>query len=386
MATALDLPAVVSPASTSAARRGHSGAAHPQLLQVAASASVGAGIIHVAAVAGHAEHRATAWTFLAVAVLQVGWGCYALARARRWVAVLGAVLGVVAVTGWLLAKARGIWFIGGLDGKEPIRLADGAAAALGAASTAFAVAAAALRRAHVPRLLASLLVLAALAPAAPASAAALARHPTSTLALTVVPPRPFDPALPIDLSGVPGVTPAEQARAENLLSATIDLLPRWADPAYDEANGFVSIGDGFTGIEHYLNPEYMADNVMLDPTRPESLVFDTTQRPKKLVAAMYMATPGMTLAQVPNIGGALTQWHVHGNLCFDGGAQVRGLTNPDGTCRAPLVKGPEIPMIHVWIEAVNSARTCGPFAALEGVAGGQVKAGEAVACDQVHAH
>src|SRR5439155_574913 len=128
-------------------------------------------------------------------------------------------------------------------------------------------------------------------------------------------PVPFDPALLIDLSGVPGVSPEQQARAENLLAATVMRLPQWSDPAYDTAHGFFSIGDGVTGVEHYINLDFMADNTILDPDKPESLVFDTRVSPKRLVAAMYMATPGTTLSSVPDIGGPLTQWHIHNNLC-----------------------------------------------------------------------
>ena len=72
----------------------------------------------------------------------------------------------------------------------------------------------------------------------------------------------------------------------------------------------------------------MQDNAILDPDRPESLVFDTTVATKKLVAAMYMGTPGMTLADVPDIGGTLTQWHIHDNLCFTAAGKVAGLTDP----------------------------------------------------------
>jgi hypothetical protein len=103
---------------------------------------------------------------------------------------------------------------------------------------------------------------------------------------------------------------------------------------------------------------------------------------RTLEAAMYMAKPGTTLEDVPDIGGKLTQWHIHDNLCFTATPPQRvvGLTAPDGTCRAPFVKGPSIPMIHVWIVA----KPCGPFAALEGVGGGQIKAGEERLCDHVH--
>ena len=37
-------------------------------------------------------------------------------------------------------------------------------------------------------------------------------------------------------------------------------------------------------------------------------------------------------------------------------------------------------MIHVWI----TPTPCGPFAALDGIAGGQVPEGEAVLCDHAH--
>jgi hypothetical protein len=37
-------------------------------------------------------------------------------------------------------------------------------------------------------------------------------------------------------------------------------------------------------------------------------------------------------------------------------------------------------MVHVWIES----HPCGPFAALEGIAGGQVPEGEEPLCDSAH--
>ena len=196
---------------------------------------------------------------------------------------------------------------------------------------------------------------------------------------SAVPPKPFDPALPIDLGGVEGVTLQQQAAAENLLAVTITRLPQFADPAVAESMGFVSIGDGFLGHEHYLNAANMNDDKLLDPDYPESLVYDTSVTPKKLVAAMFMMNPGDTLADVPELGGKLTQWHVHDNLCF-AGPRVAGLTDAEGNCAAGLTKGAETPMIHVWIEP----HACGPFSALDGVAGGTIAEGEARLCDHAH--
>lgn len=207
------------------------------------------------------------------------------------------------------------------------------------------------------------------------AAGSTAHDPTSTAA-----PVPYDPAKPIDLGGTPGVTPEQQAKAENLIAATLWKLPQWSDPAVAMAAGFHSIGDGATGVEHFVNEKFMSDGVMLDPDRPEALVYDTTGGGRKLAAAMYMAKPGMSLAQVPDYGGALMQWHVHTNLCYNSQGRVAGLTNAKGDCPAGLVKPPEIPMIHVWI----TPNKCGPFAALEGIGAGNVKQGETRLCDTAH--
>lgn len=234
--------------------------------------------------------------------------------------------------------------------------------------------------AAVPRAVAIAAAVALVAVSVPSAAAAINHGHGPPAVSAAVPPKGFSPGLPIDLSAVPGVSLQQQARAEALLARTVERLPKWADPAFAEANGFRSIRDGSTGVEHYLNRAFIEDDVMLDPDQPESLVYDTTVSPKKLVAAMYMATPGTTLDTVPDIGGALTQWHIHNNLCFNGQGQVAGLTQSDGSCRPPLVKGEELPMIHAWIES----RPCGPFSALEGIGAGQVKPGDTKACNAIH--
>lgn len=354
------------------------------LAGVAALAALGAGAMHAGAIAAHSAHQQAVWAFLALALVQTTWGAVALARPRRWLAYVGIAISVVALVGWTLARTRGIPFVDGLDVKQETRAADKLAAGFATLTIVFALAALTVRRFAIPRVPLGIASLAIVVVAVPGTVAAV-NHPHTTAVARAepapaVPPRPFDPNLPIDLSGVPGVTPQQQARAENLLGATVLRLPQWSDPAFDVANGFISIGDGATGTEHYVNPAFMADATILDPGKPESLVFDTSVTPKKLVAAMYMLTPGSTLADAPDIGGALTQWHIHNNLCFTAQGRVAGLTQGDGSCAGGLSKGPETPMIHVWIEP----RRCGPFSALEGIGGGQIAEGETVACDHLH--
>jgi len=206
-------------------------------------------------------------------------------------------------------------------------------------------------------------------------------HGTTTTAVA----KPYDPTQPIDLSGTAGVTPEQQAAAENLVAVTLVRLPaQWADYHDAEAAGFHSIGDGSTGFEHFINWPWINDDVTLDPDHPESLVYQPQpDGSKKLVSAMYMLPDTVALADVPNIGGALMQWHIHDNLCFTNdpvAPKVAGVTQADGTCRAGLTKFRPAPMIHVWI----TPHKCGPFAALEGVGAGQIQAGEERLCDHVH--
>ena len=94
---------------------------------------------------------------------------------------------------------------------------------------------------------------------------------------------------------------------------------------------------------------------------------------------MFMLNPGDTLDDVPELGGKLTQWHIHDNLCFTDG-RVTGLINPGGRARRRRRSGAAVPMIHVWIEP----HRCGPFSALDGIAAGSVKKGEVTLCDHKH--
>ena len=359
------------------------GSEHPidGWLVVAGAASLAAGATHAAAVAAHSEHRQAVWAFVALAVTQLIWGAIALVRSGRPVAMLGAIIGAAALAGWVLATTTGLSFVDGLDDAQDARLVDQFAAGLATLTVVACAMSVVARRLRLPQAAAVVAAVGLVAVGVPSAAAAANHgHDGPPAVAAAVPPKGFTPGLPIDLSGVPGVSLQQQARAEAVLARTVERLPKWADPAFAEANGFRSIRDGSTGVEHYLNRTFIEDDVMLDPDQPESLVYDTTVSPKKLVAAMYMATPGTTLETVPDIGGALTQWHIHNNLCFNGQGQVAGLTQGDGSCRAPLVKGEEIPMIHAWIVS----RPCGPFSALEGIGAGQVKAGDTKACNAVH--
>lgn len=400
----------------------------PDLLSLAGLVSLGAGAIHATAAGAHSEHKEALWAFVGVALFQLAWGVLAMLRSGRLVALIGVVGNGAAVGGWVWAKVDGISFVQGLDEKESVQLADGLAAGLAIAAVLFALVA----LVGVPRLagqprsaftgVAAVLVLALAVPgmyktgghahagghdemAGGDETAGGHAHGTEAGAGDEhAEARPYDPKLPIDLSGFEGVSPEQQARAENLIAITLNRLPQFADPADAYAAGYRSIGDAATGVEHFIKWDIIEDDVALNPDFPESLVYEVdeesqtfmypTDRPppagtRKLVSAMFMLTSGDTLETVPDVGGALTQWHIHSDLCFNTdprivtpgaeGPRVIGVTGPNQPCERGFAL-PQAPMLHVWIEP----HPCGPFAALEGVGAGQIKPGEERLCDHEH--
>src|SRR5438046_9766568 len=100
--------------------------------------------------------------------------------------------------------------------------------------------------------------------APPAPASTTTRLP-STTSTTLEKPKPYDPTKPIDLGGTPGVTPAEQHRAEQLLRTTIVELRTFTYPSDAMAAGYRSIGDRITGEEHLAHGATVADGHSLDP-------------------------------------------------------------------------------------------------------------------------
>jgi hypothetical protein len=219
--------------------------------------------------------------------------------------------------------------------------------------------------------------------ATPAPVASSTSKPTSTTSTTLEKPKPYDPTKPIDLGGTPGVTPAEQHRAETLVRETIVDLRKYTYPAEAIAAGYRSIGDRLTGDEHFIKWADVDDGHILDPARPESLVYEVRNGTQQIAAAMYMLPFKSRFTDAPDVGGALTQWHVHADLCLTNDPvqkTLSGFTAISGQCPAGSSKAGNTPMLHVWV--VPNA--CGPFAALEGIGAGQVPAGQTRLCDTAH--
>ena len=373
-----------------------------RFLLAAGVASVAAGVLQVGSVVDHAGEPSAVRVLAGLTVLQVGWGLLAIVHRRRWVAAIGVILGAAAAGGWVAITTIGIGAIEGLDRAHDADLANITAAAMASASCVFSAAAAmgwtltwGARTTISGGLAAALVGLAAIpgllslgaddatdgssgtvqaesasaeseeVPGTGADAAAVAGDVEERAEPEAASPRPFDPMLPIDLSSAPGVTPEQQAQAENLIAVTLDRLPRYADPETATAQGFVSIGDGFTGHEHLLNPAHLRDESVLDPDRPEALVYDLEGGEKTLVAAMFMLSQGQGIEDVPDLGGSLLPWYVHSDLCFtitESQWVIGGIVGPEEPCPTGSLKM-QIPMVHVWI----APQPCGPFAPSNGL-------------------
>ena len=114
------------------------------------------------------------------------------------------------------------------------------------------------------------------------------------------------------------------------------------------------------------------DDLMLDPSQPESLVYTVDGDKRILAGVMFIASPRPTDdPSLTDWAGPLMTWHNHGNLCWDlveGTLKVIGVVNETtGKCEGGFNAGGDVPMVHVWI----LPHPCGPFAALEGQGAGQ---------------
>ena len=302
-------------------------------IHLAGLASLGAGAIHAAAAGVHAENPTLSRLFVATAAAQLVAGLLLLVRGGRVVAGATALVNAGAVVAWAVTRTTGISWIDGLEQSESPQFADTTCAVLGALATAAAVVALARgrttsTRAHLAlpgAVVGAVTVVAMMAGAtnvhshadadaghahADDTAAAADDHTLAedaaagdhthtdeaaatddhthtdeaaatddhaghgSEAVAAAWPRPWDPAAPIDFSGVPGVSAEQQARAEALVASTLRDLPQFADVATVADLGYRSIGDAASGFEHYVNFGYIVDDAFLDPSRPESLVYE----------------------------------------------------------------------------------------------------------------
>src|SRR4051812_5356265 len=142
-------------------------------------------------------------------------------------------------------------------------------------------------------------------------------------------------------------TAAETIAAQGLLLATRAGIARYADPRVAAAAGYRV--DGMHGIDfHANNPLYENDGRVLDPDRPETLVYAVAPdgRPV-LMGALFVVPMG---ERGPAVGGPLTMWHAHQDICFSlTPPALAGVLSPLGTCPIGSILFPLTgEMMHIW--------------------------------------
>jgi uncharacterized membrane protein len=143
-------------------------------------------------------------------------------------------------------------------------------------------------------------------------------------------------------------TPEQEQWARDFYQRSLDAAIKngWFDINNALAQGFQA--DRINGT-HFPHLQYMFDDVLLDPERPEWLVYDDSPNGKVLMALMFF-TRRLDEAG-PTHGGPIAQWHFHPYSrprCAVKGLWTIGYTDDDGTCAEgePVTRTPE--MLHVW--------------------------------------
>jgi hypothetical protein len=111
-------------------------------------------------------------------------------------------------------------------------------------------------------------------------------------------------------------------------------------------------------IKHYFDLAAILDGQILDPTKPEGLMYAHTDRGPVLVAAVWMMREPREPGEA--VGGCLTRWHEHDNLCSADPSRglITGLREPGGACAQGQEPWRPPVMLHTWIVDVPG----GPFA------------------------
>ena len=145
-------------------------------------------------------------------------------------------------------------------------------------------------------------------------------------------------------------TPEQKKAADDLVRRCHESAEKhgWYDFAKGTADGFkLKVSDE----THYNNIDFLFDDNVLDPDRPEYLMYYDAPNGKGKVLAGFMFVPRSNTEEGPQIGGNLTRWHYHTwpkPICL-----VKGIldTGPvkDGKCEtgSPATRSPE--MMHVWL-------------------------------------
>jgi hypothetical protein len=151
-------------------------------------------------------------------------------------------------------------------------------------------------------------------------------------------------------------TAAELQAATKLMVDTRAAVAKYSDQKVAIAAGYEPVEPLELPVVHFVNSAYLTKADVLRPDHVQSLIYYNTKRGPVLIGAMYMmpslVEPG------PEIGGPLTSWHHHDNLCFDRAtgkivafARDTSLDQKEksGSCPIGASNRSTPEMLHVWV-------------------------------------
>jgi len=155
------------------------------------------------------------------------------------------------------------------------------------------------------------------------------------------------PGTLLPATGPTVTTPADRAAADALVTATRAGIARFSDLGVAAAAGYDVAHISGLGY-HAANTVYQHDGLILDPSRPETLVYAQTPGGAILLGAMYQM-PRLDQAG-PQVAGPLTVWHAHEQVCLSLlPPGISGLLSPLGDCPVGSLLLPDTgEMLHVW--------------------------------------
>ncbi len=305
-------------------------------------------IVHfVVAQAHQVEEPGTAFLFYldAAALMLVA---MLVVRSRRWrkLAVLLLVANLVAYLGYLLAKAESMDQLG-----MATKLIELAGLGLLLMPKRVTVQTPARRRRWVLASASLVLVTVLTGAVAWATEAAQADEAktSGTASQEVGHEHGELPLLGMVLQPVPDREPtaAEQEAADRFAAATVAGVAKYANLDVALADGYRSSFEANGTSVHYENKKFVNDGKVMDPARPESLVYVSTPKGMVLVGAMFqLSSVGQ---KAPLIAGPIVQWHAHAGVCLGPVPPfLFGVNSPFGTCPSGSISLVTPPMIHVW--------------------------------------
>jgi hypothetical protein len=152
-------------------------------------------------------------------------------------------------------------------------------------------------------------------------------------------------------------TQQQQDAANRLYADTKSAILGYQDWHKAWAEGYRPEGAAHMPSTHWMNQAYVDAGYVMDPHRPQGLVYANTRHGPELLGAMFQMK---NIGQFgPDPGGPLTAWHQHENICFTPFGFEFSFMTPFATCPLGAIDVSVSPMLHVWI--VDNPRG-GPFA------------------------